>query len=161
MKVISCDRNSWRFITKEKCFIKCLENNCIAYYFLKIVYEYWYMKGSEKFCNKLCNYLAQHLFSKCIEPHNPKCIYTNAFLRKTFQGMPDESIVDCKGFQTAKVNPPFLEGIKRRLNVKITLRSSLTVGNSSNLLTSKYPFPLQKFKSLSVSGVLYINEYSQ
>ena len=47
--------------------------------------------------------------------------------------MPDESIVDCKGFQTAKVNPPFLEGIKRRLNVKITLRSSLTVGNSSNI----------------------------
>ena len=74
--------------------------------------------------------------------------------------MPDESTVDCKGFQTAKMNPPFLEGIKRRLNVKITLRSSLTVGNSSNLLTSKYPFPLQKFKSLSVSGVLYINEDS-
>lgn len=72
--------------------------------------------------------------------------------------MPDESIVDCKGFQAAKVNPPFLEGIKRRLNVKIILKCSLTVGDSSNSLTSKYHFP---FQNLSVSGVLHINEDSQ
>lgn len=71
------------------------------------------------------------------------CIFKN-FLMGDILGMPDESIVYCEGFQAAKVNPLFLEGIKRRLNVKTTLKSSLTLRDSSNLVTYKYLFPLQK-----------------
>lgn len=70
--------------------------------------------------------------------------------------MPDEGIVNCEGFQAAQVNSLFLEGIKRRLNVKITLKISLTLGDSSKSVISKYPFLLQK----SISGSMCISQDS-